>query len=349
MRYLTKLSAALALLAAACFGPAVHTDACSRILYKGADSLFVVARSLDWKTPIPTNLYVYPRGMQKRSSDQPDCLQWKSKYGAVYAVGYDGGVTEGMNECGLVINGLFCKGTIYNAPDNNSRPQMSLSVFVAWMLDQCRTVDEVAHLLENTRFDIQGATFDGGTVSALHWGATDASGKSVIFEFDHGNVNIYDMGNYRAMTNDPTWPRMTAIIDYWEKIGGMHMLPGTVVSADRCVRGNYFAHHVKQVGDGQLGVSIARSLLMNTSVPYTYEIEGQPELSSTQWRSYANLRDCRYYFDIVTNPGYFYVDLKNLDLKQGAPVLKLDTSRTSDLVGNANSRLAKSKPFKPMW
>lgn len=36
-------------------------DACTRVVYHGADSLFVVARSLDWKTPIPTNLYVYPR------------------------------------------------------------------------------------------------------------------------------------------------------------------------------------------------------------------------------------------------------------------------------------------------
>ena len=324
-------------------------DACSRILYKGDNNLFVVGRSLDWKTPIPTNLYVYPRGIVKQSSDQPEHLSWVSKYGAVYAVGYDGGVTEGMNEKGLVVNGLFCRGTVYNNPTPAGRTQMSLAVFVEWLLDLNATTDEVVKALTNWNFDIQGATFDGGTVSALHWGVTDASGKSIIFEFNEGKVNIYDMGDYRAMTNDPKWPQMTAIIDYWNNVGGRNMLPGTVSSPDRCVRANYFAHHVKATDNADLGVAITRSVLVNSCVPYTYEIADAPNLSSTQWRSYANTRDLRYYFDIVTNPGYYYVDLKQVDLRPGAPVLKLDTSATSDLVGDAAKRLRKSKPFTPMY
>ena len=69
-----------------------EAEACSRVLYKGLDSINVVGRSLDWKTPIPTNLYVYPRGMHKVGSDRPGAVEWTSKYGAVYAVGYDGGI-----------------------------------------------------------------------------------------------------------------------------------------------------------------------------------------------------------------------------------------------------------------
>lgn len=326
-------------------------DACSRILYNGTDSLFVVARSLDWKTPIPTNLYVYPRGVAKVSSDQPGALKWISKYGAVYAVGYDGGVTEGMNEKGLVINGLFCKGTVYVNPETSNRPPMSMAMFVAWLLDNNATTDEVVEVLKRQNFTIGGATFDGGTVSALHWGVTDATGKSVIFEFDHGNIKVYDMGDYRAMTNDPQWPAMTAIINYWDNIGGKNMLPGTVSSPDRCVRANYFAHHVKAVSDADLGVSIARSVLLNSSVPYTYEIEGSPNLSSTQWRSYADTRDLRYYFDIVTNPGYYYIDLNKVNLKPGAPILKLDTSspESTMLVGDASKALKKNPGFTPMY
>lgn len=325
------------------------TEACSRILYVGNDSLYIVARSLDWKTPIPTNLYVYPRGMVKVSSDQPNHISWTSKYGAVYAVSYDGGITEGMNEKGLVVNGLFCKGTIYNEDKPNGRPQMSLAVFVAWMLDQFATTDEVENALKNWNCDIQGATFDGGTVSALHWGVTDASGKSLIFEFDHGKIDTYEMGDYLAMTNDPRWPQMTAIVNYWEKIGGKNSLPGTVTSPDRCVRANYFASHVKKTSDPDLAVAIARSAIMPSCVPYTYEIQGEPELSSTQWRSYANIRDRRYYFDIVTNMAIFYVDLNRVNLNKGAAVLKLDTSKSSDFVGDITSELKKSDPFKPMY
>ena len=326
-----------------------EAEACSRVLYKGLDSINVVGRSLDWKTPIPTNLYVYPRGMHKVGSDRPGAVEWTSKYGAVYAVGYDGGITEGMNEMGLVINGLFCKGTVYNNAETENRAPMSMAMFVGWLLDMNATTDEVVEVLTRHEFTIGGATFDGGTVSALHWGVTDASGKSVIFEFDHGDIHIYDMGDYRAMTNDPNWPAMTAIIDYWNGIGGKIMLPGTVTSPSRCVRANYFAHHVEQTADASLAVSITRSIVADASVPYTYVIEDEPNLSSTQWRSYADLKNRRYYFEIVTNPGYYYVDLTKLDLYDGAPVLKLDTSKTSDLVGCANSRLHRSAPFTPMY
>lgn len=343
--------AALLLGAAAIASYSPEADACTRVLYKGTDSLYIVGRSLDWKTPIPTNIYVYPRGMHKVSSDQPGSKKWTSLYGAVYAVGYDGGVTEGMNEKGVVINGLFCKGTVYVNDSTMSRPPMSMAMFVAWLLDLNATTDEVVNVLRKHDFNIGGATFDGGTVSALHWGVTDATGKSVIVEFDHGTIRIYDMGDYRAMTNDPTWPAMTAIIDYWNNVGGKNMMPGTVTSPDRCVRANYFAHHVNSTSDSDLGASICRSILVGSSVPYTYEIEGAPNLSSTQWRSYANTRDLRYYFDLVTNPGYFYVDLNKVNLRPGAPVLKLDTSdpANKELVGDISAKLKKSAPFTPMY
>ncbi|MDE6078272.1 MAG: linear amide C-N hydrolase, partial [Muribaculaceae bacterium] len=182
-----------------------------------------------------------------------------------------------------------------------------------------------------------------------HWGITDASGKTAIMEFDHGNIKVYDPGDIQAMTNDPQWPDMEAILAYWEKIGGQHMLPGTVSSPDRCVRANYFAHHVESVSDPNLAVSICRSILVNASVPYTYLIQGEPNVSSTQWRSYADLKNKRYYWDIVTNMGYYYIDLTKCNLKKGAPVMRLDTSKETMLVGEANHALKEHAPFTPMY
>ncbi len=88
---------------------------------------------------------------------------------------------------------------------------------------------------------------------------------------------------------------------------------------------------------------------MNSSVPYNYNISGEPNISSTQWRSYSNLRDKLYYFDIVTNPDYYYVDLKKCDLTPTGKILKLDTEKTSDLVGDVTDRFEKSEGFKPMY
>ncbi|MCM1348847.1 MAG: linear amide C-N hydrolase [Firmicutes bacterium] len=338
-----------ALVLMAAFGVSQKADACSRILYVGNDSLRIVGRSLDWKTPIPTNVYVYPRGITKVGSDAPGAVKWTSKYGAVYAVSYDSGITEGMNEMGLSVNGLFCKGTIYVNEKTTGRPPMSLAMFVAWMLDMNATTPEVIAQLKNQDFTISGATFDGGTVSTLHWGVTDAQGRSAIFEFNKGNLIIHEGQDMLALTNDPQFDAMTAINDYWKAVGGINMLPGTVRSSDRFVRGYFFAGHVKKTGDADLGVSIIRSILNNVSVPYQYAIETEPNVSSTQWRSFSNLRDRTYYFDLVTNLGMFYIDLKKCDLRKGAPILKFDTAKHTNVVGDITHQLEKTKGFTPMY
>lgn len=342
------LFAASVVLMGSLFGT-LDAAACSRILYTGDDNLRIVGRSLDWKTPIPTNLYVYPAGMHKRGHSLPGAVEWTSRYGAVYAVSYDGGITEGMNEKGLVINGLFCKGAVYSNDTNSGRAPMSMAMFVGWLLDMNATTPEVVEVLKQHQFTISGSTFDGGTVSALHWGVTDAEGRCAIFEFVDGDIHIYQGQNMIAMANDPTYSQMQAINDYWLKVGGVNMLPGTVKSPDRFVRGYFFGTHVKKTAETDLGVSITRSILANVSVPYTYEIESEPNVSSTQWRSYADIRDLRYYFDKVTNLGIYYIDLGKCNLRPGAPVMKFDTTKHTDLAGEANKYLYKTPPFTPMY
>lgn len=337
----------VAVAVAGCIGG--RAEACSRVLYVGGDSLRIVGRSLDWKTPIPTNLYIYPRGMEKKGNSLPGSVTWTSKYGSVYAVGYDGGVTEGMNEKGLVVSGLFCKGTVYVNDSTKSRPPMSLAMFPAWILDVCADTPEAVAMLGAQDFNISGATFDEGTVSTLHWGITDSQGRCAMVEYDHGNIRIYEGQDMAVLTNDPPYPQITAIEEYWAKKGGSHTLPGTVSSPDRFVRASFFDRNVEKTGDADLGLSIVRSILMNVSVPYTYTVKGEGNVSSTQWRSFCNIRDKRYYFDVATNLGVFYVDLTKCDLRKGAPVMKLDVSKSSDYVGEANSHLFKTAPFTPMY
>lgn len=342
-----------ALLTASCVA-ALHASAprtlsCTRVIYKGNDDLYIVGRSLDWKTPIPTNIYVYPAGMAKQGNEQDNAVKWTSKYGAVYAVSYDGGITEGMNEKGLVVNGLFCKNTVYDNDSTMGLAPMSLAVFSAWLLDMNATVDECVEVLRKHDFNISGSTFDGGTVAALHWGITDASGKSAVLEFDHGHINIYEGDDIRTLTNDPRWPDMQAINNYWKAKGGSHTLPGTVSSPDRYVRADFFIRHVAPTSDPDLGATICRTVLMNACVPYSYTVEDAPNISSTQWRSLANTREKRYYFEQVTNNGLWYVDLNKCDLRPGAPVLKLTVSEADNYTGEANKHLKRSKPFTPMY
>lgn len=345
-----KLS--LKLIAAAVLGIAswIAADACSRVVYQGDKGFVLVGRTLDWKTPIPTNIYIYPQGIAKTSMPEGPCLKWTSKYGSVIAVGYDGGVTEGMNEKGLCMNGLFCKGSVYKtAPVDSSMPVMSMAMFVSYFLDNFANVEEAASWLANNEFGIFGKTFDGGTVSLLHWALTDRSGDILIMEYDGGDLRTYRGKNYKVLTNDPQIPKMQAINAYWEGVGGANMLPGTVKSPDRFVRASFFIKHVPTDFDYHDALGSLESIMGTVSVPYGYLLEGEPNVSSTQWRSVCDLTGGKYYFKFAYSTGDFWVDLSRVLLRPGSPILKLDTSKDPYLTGEANSHMVRSKGFTPMW
>ncbi len=345
-----KVAALAAVIAA---GAAQTASPCTRVVYLG-DSItnyVMVGRTLDWRTPIPTNIYVYPAGVARSSMPDGPKLDWVSKYGSALAVGYDGGVTEGMNNQGLIMNGLFCKGTVYTeatGPDDRT-PVMSLAVIVSYFLDNFATVDEVDSWLKNNRFVISGKTFDGGTVSTLHWAITDRSGETMLMEYVDGKLNTYRSRDYRVLTNDPPYDKMQSIENYWTQVGGVNMLPGTVRSTDRFVRASFFINHVPDNTDYAASWAALSSIMGTVSVPYGYEIEGEPNVSSTQWRSISDATNNRYYFKFAYSTADFWVDLNSLLLNPGDPILKLDTTDYQKLSGCINNQLKVSKGFTPMW
>ena len=114
---------------------------------------------------------------------------------------------------------------------------MSLAVIISYFLDNFSTVDEVDLWLKTNEFAIFGQTFDGGTVSTLHWAITDKTGMTLLMEYENGELHTFKGRDLKVLTNDPTHEKMESIEQYWTQIGGINMLPGTVRSADRFVRG----------------------------------------------------------------------------------------------------------------
>lgn len=345
-----KILAVSAVLSALCVP---QPWACSRVVFLGDSTTnhVMVGRTLDWRTPIPTNLYVYPRGVEKQSMPSGPMIRWTSKYASVLAVGYDGGVTEGMNEKGLVMNGLFCRESVYKeaaGPDDKT-PVMSLAVMVSYFLDNFETVDQVASWLDENDFNLFGRTFDGGTVSLLHWALTDRSGETLVMEYVDGRLTTYKSRDLQVLTNDPALPRMQAVEAYWSKVGGVNMLPGTVRSADRFVRAAFFIRHVPSDADATTAFASLSSIMANVAVPFGYEVEGEPNVSSTQWRSIADAVNGKYYFKFACATSDFWIDMGRLRIDAGAPILRLDTSDYADLAGCVNDRLEVSQGFIPMW
>lgn len=325
---------------------------CSRVVYQGngKEPVLLVGRTLDWMNPIPTDIYVYPAGIDKQSINTGAMYRWTSRYGSVLAVSYDGGATEGMNEAGLVMNGLFCRQSQYPAakPDSDT-PVMSLAVIVSFFIDQYSTVAEVADWFASNGFGIAGATFDSGTVATLHFQLTDATGDNLVIEFYDGKVNLYHDRNIHVLTNEPAYPVHQAVQQYWDAIDGQTMLPGSHSSFDRFVRGTYWINHVPKDLDYWQAYGALSSVMGAITVPFLYQVPDKGTLSSTQWRSIADLVNKRYYFKFADSYADFWIDLTTLDLKPGAPVLKLDCTNHQAYAGCANAQLQTSQPFKPMW
>src|SRR5690554_4614212 len=97
-------------------------DACTRAVYLGEGNRIITARSMDWKKDIETNLWIFPRGIERTGEVGPNSIKWTSKYGSVISSGYDIATTDGLNEKGLMANVLWLVESTYPAFTEKSKP-----------------------------------------------------------------------------------------------------------------------------------------------------------------------------------------------------------------------------------
>ena len=116
-------------------------DACTRLVYHGANDQIITARSMDWRLDIGTNLWVLPKGIARTGEAGPNSIEWTAKYGSVVATGYDVATTDGMNEAGLVANVLWLVESEY-PKYYGSQPGLAISLWAQYMLDNFATVAE---------------------------------------------------------------------------------------------------------------------------------------------------------------------------------------------------------------
>ena len=137
------------------FAYIVSIKACTRAVYLGEGGMIVTGRTMDWKEDPQSNIYLFPRGLQKRAAlpGNKNTVTWTSKYGSVSTAGYDIGICDGMNEKGLVANLLFLTESSYYRPDDN-RPVMGISIWTQYVLDNFATVEEAVAGLKDDTFRI---------------------------------------------------------------------------------------------------------------------------------------------------------------------------------------------------
>ena len=308
---------------------------CTRVVYSGKNGMVVTGRSMDWKTEMHSNLWVFPKGMERNGETGANSLQWTSKYGSVVTSAFEIASTDGMNEKGLVANLLWLPETEYPVRDQ-SKPGLAITAWVQYMLDNFATVDEAVAFIDENTFQVVSAR-----LATLHLSISDATGDCAIFEYTGGKLTVYHSKEYKVMTNSPTYNKQLALNEYWKSIGGLSF-------SDRFARASFYINALPQTDDVRIAIASVFSVIRNTSVPYGISTPEFPEISTTQWRTVSDSKNLLYFFESSLTPNTFWVNLRETDLSEGAPVLKLSIANGETYHGNATKEFKPAQPFRFM-
>jgi choloylglycine hydrolase len=327
--------------------------ACTRVLYVADDGTVLTGRSMDWEEDMMSNIWTFPAGIARDGAAGQNSLHWVSKYGSVGVSGYEAGIPDGMNERGLVANILYLAEAQYPKPVAG-KPDLSISLWAQYALDNFATVDEAVTALQAEPFNLLAPTLPNGAAAAFHLSLSDATGDSAVLEYDNEKLVIHHGKQYTVMTNSPTYGEQLALNAYWQGIGGLTFLPGTNRAADRFARASFLLgaipkkadpNYIKSVpGESFTNQAIASVLgvVRAVSVPLGITTPQVPNISSTLWRTVSDQTHRVYYFDSATRPNTFWVSLDKLDLKPGAPIRKLTIANGEVFSGEVADEMKES-------
>ena len=325
------------------------SDMCTRVMWPDANGTVVVGRNMDFHMDLRTNLWKLPRGI-KRDDRVNGNLSWTAKYGSVVAGVYDMLSTDGMNEKGLGGHVLWLAESEYGDLDD-SRPQLAMSVWLQYYLDNFATVAEAVEWSEkNNPQVIPMADPTGGSHPAIHVALEDATGDSVIIEYIDGTMNLHHSKDYWVMTNSPAYDQQLELVKRFEGLGGDAPLPGTCDAKDRFARATYYVHNQVPPADRVQAIAAMGSIIRNAAQPFRTPEPGKPDASQTLWQVVLDLTNLRYMFESTTRPNIVWVDFKDLDFAEGSGERKIDLIKDLDtdgdrLAGNVGKKFSHREDF----
>ncbi|EPX99227.1 hypothetical protein C404_04530 [Ralstonia sp. AU12-08] len=225
---------------------------------------------------------------------------------------------------------------------------MTIAAWAQYVLDNFATVAEAVTALEKEPFTVITDKVPGESrLATLHLSMSDASGDSAIVEYINGRQVIHHGQQYQVMTNSPTFDEQLALNAYWKQIGGTTFLPGTNRASDRFTRASFYINAIPKSEDPVKALASVLSVIRNVSVPFGISTPGEPNISSTRWRTVVDHKRMLYFFESALTPNTFWVDLKKVDFSNGSPVRKLDlgANQRNTFSGEVSAEFKVSAPF----
>jgi len=254
----------------------------------------------------------------RTSDNEGDLLgkpaRWISKYGSITFNQYGRELPQGgMNEKGLVVEGMSLSNSIYPKPD--SRPFIHRNQWIQYQLDNHSSVDEV--IQSNSKVRILPTSKGIGS----HFLISDKTGKCVIIEFLDGKMVFYTGAQVqvRALSNEV----YADSVESWKQSDGTN-------PPNRFVIAGHLMNKFNQIDQA-------------TSLKEAFEILNKiSQGNSTKWSIVYDIINSRISYRTHSNRSIRYLDLKRFDFSCKTPVQVLDINRIK--IGDVTDKFYKYSP-----
>jgi len=320
----------------------IHTqaDSCTGISLKSQDGANIVARTVEWaEGESPSDYLIVPEGYEKQSmlpNGKREGMKYTAFYGYVGLASEDY-VIEGLNEAGLSA-GLFYFPKVgsypkYDPAQNNVT--ISDTEFVAWMLGNFETVDDVVAALSLVRVVATDSRAEN-----LHWRVADKYGRQIVIEYIDGIPMVHE-NKLGVLTNSPEYDwHITNLNNYIDlkpgtldahafgditmsPIGhgsGLLGLPGDMTPPSRFVRVAFYQTSAPILANAEKTVEQAFVILEAMTIPIGVQYNDKTKIpnipSATQWTSVTDMTNNRIYYTTMYNPIIRKFDLNEIDFSK---------------------------------
>ena len=300
-----------------------NTDACTVFVLDDGTRHYY-GSNYDWHLGIGYAI-INPSGLTKQGWPLPEDtgqpLQWQSMYGSLTFVQYGQGLPKGgMNEAGLVIEGLMLHATEY--PPQDDRPYIgSTGQFKQYLLDTCATVADVINHLARIRVAaVAGAP-------GVHFMVADSKGDCAVIAFLNSRAVIYRGQDLpvKVLTNH----------DYAKSTDTRPNVPMSEFSFVGSSRGRF--------NTAANRLATYRSTTPDRAVGYAMDTLAKVSAGSyTQWSVVYDQSARIAYWRCGPDEPLRWIDLKKIDYGCRNPAVALPVQKV--IRGEANKRLVSFKP-----
>lgn len=214
-------------------------------------------------------------------------------------------------------NLLKCTEADFGDISHSSMPRVSIGAWNQYFLDNFASVEEAIIAMAQPAFVIDVPVLPNGKVACVHLAISDASGDSAVFAYIDGKLVITH--EKRIILKSISSFKQAAINKYWE------------------IAGSGSADKVSPIFDTKVDDF---SMMRSIAVPYGMANPDHPSISLTMRYTQVDHDAKRYYFESTFEPSVFWLDIENVNLEQGAPIMNIEVSKSGALYGDVSAKLA---------